>query len=257
MANVFGRYINKVGIWSASLAATFLLLALFMYLQRNNSTFLELDTKWLIVASIPLIVAILRSNIIKRFQGLGIELETRLEDPIGRISVSATGALVSVPESEKASLNHLSSLDLTRRSETRRLTFVQGRRGRYGVNAIGEYLRELPNLEYLEVRDAKGKFVALLPIEMFRKQGVVDEEQLNKLVDAIENQSVVDDFGANALTESVKDDESLLTVLPKVRESKYGSLPVTSSNGQLLGIVTTDIVEKLIADAVIAAQKQA
>jgi hypothetical protein len=248
---------TKQGLWSGSIAVTVVLFALFLYLQRQESKLLELDTKWVVVALIPLIVAILKSNIIQRFQGFGFELETRLEDPIGRISVVATDALVSIPEDEKASLEHLYSLDHAKREETRRLTLVQGRGSHYNEYAMRQYLEELPNLEHLEVRDENGQFVALLPIGLFRNQDSVDMRQVDKLLRAIENRSVSDDFGTSAITKSVRDEESLLTLLPKLRESRFGLLPVTSSNGQLLGIVTTEIVEKRIADAVIAAQKNA
>ena len=78
---------------------------------------------------------------------------------------------------------------------------------------------------------------------------------MNTLIKAIENRSVRDVFRGRAITESINSDESLLTVLPKLRESKFGFLPVTSSNDRLLGIVTTEVVEKSVANAVIAAQR--
>jgi len=228
-----------------------------MYLQRQDSTFLDLDTKWVVIASIPLLVAILRSNIIRRFQGFGIELETRLEVPVGHISLVATDAIELLPGQGKESLEKLYSLDTAKRREIRRLNLIQGRVATYAVGALQEYIEKLPELKFLEVRDEAERFIALLPVSQFRVQGSVDTDQLDNLIRSIENRSVLDVFRSSAITESVRADESFLTVLPKVRESKFGSLPVTSSNGQLLGIVTTEIVEKRIADAVIAAQRHA
>ena len=134
----------------------------------------------------------------------------------------------------------------------------EGRVGHYGVEAINSYFEAFPNLKYLEVQDENGHFVALLPISAFQdQQGHAYRNQLKRLVHALENRNVPSTFGSTAITESVRDEESLLTVLPKLRESKFGRLPVTSKNHRLLGVVTTEIVEKRIADTVIAAQKNA
>jgi hypothetical protein len=162
-----------------------------------------------------------------------------------------------LPQREKESLAKLYRLDPSERREIKRLTLIQGRVEYYDVSALEEYINELPELTFLEVQDEEGRFIALLPVSTFRVEGSVDRDQLSTLIKAIENRNIRDVFRSSAIAESVRADESLLTVLPKVRESRFGSLPVTSSNDQLLGIVTTEIVEKRIADAVIAAQRNA
>jgi CBS domain-containing protein len=227
-----------------------------MYLRTQDSKLLELDTTWLVVASVPLIVAVLRSNVVESFTGFGFELKTRLRDPVGEISLVATAADAAtiLPQREKESIQKLQSLDLAERRAIRRLTLIQGRVAYYDVDALAQYLYGLPDLRFLEVQDEEGYFVALLPVSTFRAHGSIDTNQLRTLIIAIENRSVREVFRASAVSETVSADESLLAVLPKIRESKFGYLPMTSSSDRLLGIITTEIVEKRIADAVIAAQ---
>ena len=98
------RYTSKLGLWSASIAATVVLLAVFMYLQGQESALLELDSKWVVVAAVPLIVAFLRSDIIQRFKGFGIEFEMRLKDPIGQVNLVATDASSRLPGADKQQL---------------------------------------------------------------------------------------------------------------------------------------------------------
>lgn len=251
------RYIITLNPWLISAVISLLLLVFFMVLQAIDSTLLDLDTKWLVVASIPLLVTALKSNIIKRFQGFGIELETRLEEPIGRVNLVATDALVPVRGGRKLPLKNLYSLDSIRKQEIERLTFVQGSSEyTYDVQAVKEYIEHLPNLKFVEVREGN-RFVALLPISVLCDQDLVNSEQIKRLLDAIENRRVNEEFGTDSITEPVSDDMSLIVVLPKLRESRFGLLPVTASDGELLGLVTTPIVEKRIADAVIATQRSA
>jgi hypothetical protein len=236
-----------------------------MFLQRQDSKLLGLDTKWVIVAAIPLIIAILRSNIIRRFKGFGFELETRLEDPLGHVNLETTDVVKFSLATGKETLRDLYAQDQAKRQKIERLTFVQGRKDYYGKDAIIEYLQELPGLSFLEVTEEDGSFVALLPIRLFRNpdqyvdkdQVVIDEVQVDNLIKAIENGSVSHVFRSDAITESVRDNESLLTVLPKVQASKFQILPVIAGSSRLIGTVTTQIVEKSIANAVLAAQRNA
>jgi hypothetical protein len=259
------RYTSKLGLWSASIAATVVLLAVFMYLQGLDSKFLSLDTKWVIVAAIPLIIAILRSNIIRSFKGFGFELETRLEDPLRNVNLEATDVLKFSPATGKGTLRDLYAQSQAKRQKVERLTFILGRKEYYGKDAIIEYLQELPGLSFLEITEEDGRFVALLPIRLFRnpdqfvykEQVEIYENQVDNLVKAIENRSVGSVFRSDAITESVRDKDSLLIVLPKVQASKFQILPVIGGSGQLVGTVTTEIVEKSIAHAVIAAQESA
>ncbi len=122
--------------WITGIVVSVLLLALFLFLQQNDSKMLNLEIKWLVVASIPLIIAILRSNIIQKFKGFGVELETRLQEPIGKINLAASNALADLPSDEKQSIMYLQNLSETKRIQIQRLTLREGRREYYRPEAI-------------------------------------------------------------------------------------------------------------------------
>jgi hypothetical protein len=69
--------------WITGVVVSVLMLILFLFLQQNNSQMLNMDVKWLVIASIPLILLILRSNEIQKFKGFGIELTHRLRNKLG------------------------------------------------------------------------------------------------------------------------------------------------------------------------------
>jgi uncharacterized integral membrane protein len=109
--------------WITGIIVSVLLLVLFLLLQQNDSKMLNLEIKWLVVASIPLILAILRSNVIQKFKGFGIELETRLQESVGRINLASVNALADLPHDEKQSLWYLENLPEPKRIQTQRLIF--------------------------------------------------------------------------------------------------------------------------------------
>src|SRR5438045_221002 len=123
-------------LWITGILASLILLILFLCLQARGSEVLNLSTKWLIVAFIPLILLILKSNFIQKFKGFGIELETRLQDPIGRISLAVTEASTYLLGDQKQSMPYLNSLPPEKRRKIQRLSFVEGRAGYYSLYAI-------------------------------------------------------------------------------------------------------------------------
>ena len=249
------RLSGKANIWTTGIVVSAILLIVFLLLQEFHATILSLDVKWLVVAAIPLIIALLRSNIIRSFKGFGIELETRLQEPIGAIALSAVDAVVELPGDYKETLGYIMRLSPEERASLQRLTFNEGRRNYYQPEVVREYLNLLPNLKYFEVADSKGKFVALVPVELFKLK---EETNFGRIEDFIYTM-VEKEHGAffsNAIiTETIRETENLLKALPVVRRSKYGLLPVVNRKGGFLGVITAAMIESKIADEVLAAQK--
>jgi len=232
------------------------LLVVFLYLQYLEARILSLETRWLLVAGAPLLVALLAGGYIKKFKGFGIELEGLLRNPIGRVSLIATDVLEGLPVHEKGTYRQLERLSDERRAKVKRLSFISGKRHYYGSDAIREYLAGLPYLEYFEVKKADGHFLYLIPVEIFKSGGDI-YEGLERFIRAIEENSIAEVFGEDAIGESVREDESVVSVVPKIRESRFGVLPVVSGSGRLIGIVNTHVIESRITDEVIAAQMRA
>lgn len=242
--------------WKIAIVFSVLMLALFLYLQKNDSKMLNLEIKWIVVASIPLILAILRSNVIQKFKGFGIELETRLqESPIGIVNLEAVKALANLPSDEKQSILYLENLSKEKRMQTQRLTMREGRQNYYNPEAIRMYIKQLPNLKYFEILSSESKFVALIPIELFRTGEFIDSTKISNLIDHIAEKETLNFLPPDIISDTVLESENIIKVLPLVRKSKYGLLPVISDSGNLIGVVTTDLIESKIADEVLAAQK--
>lgn len=241
--------------WVTAIIVSIGLLVAFLSLQSYDAKMLGLDVKWLVVASIPLIIAILRSNLIRKFKGFGFELETRLQEPVGRINLVAVNALMDLPSDEKQSHAYLKNLSDTKRMQIQRLTLREGRREYYKVPVLYEYIRYLPNLRYLEVLSNEGNFIALIPIELFRTEEFIDEQKLHMFVELLANNEVANFLPHSIIRDTISESENLIDALPIVRKSKYGLLPVISHNGNMLGVITTELVESKIADEVLATQE--
>jgi hypothetical protein len=241
--------------WITAIIVSIVLLVAFLALQSFDAKMLQLEVKWLVVASIPLIIAILRSNLIRKFKGFGFELETRLQEPVGRINLLAVNALMDLPGDEKQSRVYLEHLSNTKRMQIQRLTLREGRREYYRVPVLYEYILQLPNLKYFEVLSNEGNFVALIPVELFGLEGFIDEQKLHKFVELLANNEIANFLHHSIIRDTISENENLIDALPIVRKSKYGLLPVISHNGNMLGVITTELIERKIADEVLATQE--
>ena len=238
--------------WIIGIICSLGLLTIFLLLQKYDSEILNLEIKWLVIATIPLILSTLNSNIIKKFKGFGIELETHLHQPLIKMNLLTSDGMEYSKGDEKRSINYLDMLSIEKRSQIKWLSFKQGKRNYYTKEAIDEYLSSLPNLEYFEIIDKEGDFIALIPINnSFDNQ----ENFLSSFLDYIENPRIKDFVDHFGITLTVSENENLINVLPLVRKSKYKLMPVISSkDGALQGIITERMIESKITDYVISSQ---
>jgi hypothetical protein len=256
--------IDKKILLFASIASLSLLLILFIF-QNYDSNILKLDIKWIIVAGVPMMVGILYSGIIKSFKGFGIELETNLAEKI-ELSLIGTMDCYPSPELSKETMGILYGLTLEQKSKIERLQFVYGKRGYYESSAIIEYIRELKSLKFVEIINSEGRFIALLPINKFKReinQGFSDESdrRIELLIRSIGNESISDDFN-DLITDTIKKDDSLLQAFKKFNNSKQGKshngdqiLPVIDSNDKMIGLTRRNKLTNRIAEQVLKSEK--
>jgi len=238
----------------ASLFSLILLLIL-LYFQSRKSELLALEAKWLIIAGIPVLLGLLAGGYITKFKGFGIELETLLENPLGEINLIATDVLHGIPGEQKQSLMYLQELSPKKRAEVQRLSFISERRD-YEEDTIVKYIEQLPRLEYIEVKKDNSTFVSLLPAKIFMEGDQPNHNNIRAFISALKEGRVKEKFPDEAITDSVKTDDSVVNILPKVRSSRHGLLPVISEKGYLVGIITIQAIEKRIVYEVIAARKR-
>jgi len=217
---------------------------------------LALEAKWLIIVGIPILLGLITGGYIHKFKGFGIELETLLENPIGEINLIATDVLRGIPGDEKKSLEYLRKLSKKEKAEIQRLSFVSQKPNYYKNNVIVRYIEQLHKLEYIEVKKDDGTFVSLLPVKALMEGDQPSRNKIGVFIEALEQDRLKEKFPNDAIMDSVKIDDSIIDILPKIRSSRQGVLPVVSEKGILAGVITTQAIEKRIADEVIFARKR-
>jgi len=231
------------------------LVEVFLYLKHINTPDLDLDLIWLIVAGIPLSLALILGGYLRRSPALGIKLETSLQAPLGRVGMISEEGLDELPAGQKESSEYLRNLQENRKREIQRICLNTGRSDYYRAEVIREYLEKLPNLRFIEVLDLSGRFQCLLPAKVFGYKGHFDPEAIDRLLLGLEQQKVKDLFPYDAISRSVREDESLLESLARFRSSDITFLPLLSRAGQFLGIIERETLERRVLDQVVAADK--
>lgn len=237
--------------------SSIVVLVLFFILQYLDARVLGLDTRWLLVSLLPLLVALLVGNYIQSFKGFGVELEGRLEKPVTSITLYATDAVEESVGAEKRSRNYLQVLEDLKNDPTKsinRLIFRQGHRDYYTAEIITKYITELPRIEYFEVREEDGGFVALLPTKIFKENNEPNTKRVSDFIQALENRSIITQFHRNVIQHSVRDNTGLVEALRVMRKKNSRRIVVVTDENKFVGLLFAHVVEKRIADEVLIAK---
>lgn len=235
-----------------------LLLIAFFTLQHNEAKILALDSKWIAISLLPILVVLLIGGYIKSFKGFGIELEGRLNNPVTSVSLTATDAAEELAGDEKRSLNYLHMLAERGRPHNRyisRLIFIQGRRNYYSAEIISEYMRVLSGLKYFEVREESGDFIALIPVSRFKQRNEVDLELVHSFISSLEDRILFPLFQPGAIRNKVNEGTSLVDALREIRKQNIAYIAVVSDENSFVGLLNARDIEKRIADEVLASKQ--
>ena len=235
--------------------SSLIIFIILFYLQKNNSNILNLESRWLLLAGIPILLALFIGGYIQKFKGLGIEIEARLQNKIGKIGLQAVDALEQAEGQDKGSLSFLYDTPSEELSKKERLILVLGRRNYYESFALKEYIERLGNLKYIELQDNRGAFQYLIPLSAFKHENYINYELIEKLIKNLEGRKLEPSLESKAETDYISITEKLISILPKVRESTYGWLPVLNKRKHLVGVVTKEGIESRIADEVLTAKE--
>ena len=237
------------------------ILVTFGVLQEREAKFLSLESQWIFIAILPLLVALFIGGYITRFSGFGFDLEAALKEPVSAsIDISATEVIAKVPAAEKQSVEYLESLSAEKKASIRLLRFDLGRAEYYIPIDVQVYLGSLPDLQFLEVISAEGRFVCFLPASYFRLEAIgstaqqFDADQIVKFTESLRNNNVLDDFREVAVTRTVNSRDNLLDVIKLMWEEQVGITAVLSADNRYLGVLFIQDVEKKIANAVLKSQ---
>ena len=196
------------------------LLGTFFWFQHDSSKILNLESRWLITAGVPLLAALIVGGYIKSFKGFGVELEASLNKPVTNIELTATEAMEQVEGDEKRSIGYLDRLREQQKRKISRLVLTQGRQDYYRPYALEQYLRVLRGLKYIEVRNSKGKFIALLPVSEFKYDNNINNNLLGEFIYSLEQSLILQRYSDSIITQTVNEDTGIIESLKIMRKSK-------------------------------------
>lgn len=242
------------------------LLITFSIMHICDCKILTIDSKWLFVSGVPLLVGLFLSGLIKKFKGFGVELEAGLSEKI-EVGLVSDVESYKTPDLDKGSLNYLENMSSNEKKDIKRLKFVLGRKDYYVAFIIRKYFEELRNIEYIEFVDNEGRFKSLLPAHRYIRipsSRLTEEEtekiindKIRNLIGLIENGFVPNKY-KYAISDSVNKSDSLTEAFTKFKFSPQGMshkgdqiLPVLDNKDMMIGLTKKSQIAEEISEQVI------
>ena len=154
--------------WPLIVALLFplILISIFMYLKSRKPSFLEIESKWLALSMLPVLIVLLTGGYIYKFKGFGIEIETSLKEPIKdkiefEAKAKAEQALTGTEIEQKKKLSDLYNMPVEKKKSIERLSFINGYQ-KYDSHVVKVYLQELSKLKYIELLDSDSRFIGVM-----------------------------------------------------------------------------------------------
>lgn len=225
------------------------IISVFMYIREKRPALLDLETRWIAVASIPVLVGLFSGGYIYKFKGFGIELESAINKfDMKDIALKAKEvATVSQGES-KGTITKLESLSKDYKSSIQRLSFKLG--GTYYADAVDIYIRELPNLKFIEIIDKSNNFIGLMSVKRLDNISTI-----RKFLSSIRNETFKKDFLGKYVDKSVTSNTNAIEALSIMRNNHYSYLPVVEG-GELKGIISEVELMRKLSDKIIEAKEK-
>lgn len=213
---------------------------------------LDIDVKWLTIALIPFVIMLISNNYLKKFIGLGLELEFQVQEPISYSSEVIDFARTTSAV-DKGEIKLLYDLSEVERLEINTLRFTTGRHDDYyDEHAISAYLNKLPKVEFVEIVDDKGKLEKLFRVRRSRNTGSLDRDNfpLARKILAAVNQNIQHP-SLEEIREIITQDESVIEALKKFKEINQSLIAIVTKNGKLIGVVQKEKIQEHIANIVL------
>lgn len=257
MKNILLKFWSKHTVLAIGAIVSISLLTVFLLFQYNDSNVLNLESRWLMVAGVPLLAALIVGGYIKSFKGFGVELEASLSKPVTNIELAATEAMHEVVGDEKRSIHYLDRLSQRDRRSISRLVLVEGRVDYYQPTALETYLHELKGLKYIEIKNQQGQFVALISISEFKDGGEINKNILGEFIHILGQSQVLQQYSRSVMTTHITEETGLIEALKVMRRHRIQQLVVLDENGKFQGVLMSRSVEKRIVDNVLQAKENA
>lgn len=227
-----------------------LTLAIFIFLfivKIFCPTLLDIDTKWLIIACLPILIALIVGEYIKKFSGFGVDIEMTAKEPLMH-NPRVIEALHTTLALEKREIERLGDIPTNMRSSYDVLVFRISRVEYYEPYAVQKYLENLPEIKFFELVDMDNKFLSLTKInrnEIFDNISII--EDFLRYLDRVS----IGEIPKDTTTEAVYRDETIIKTLQTIRLSKKDFIAVIDEKKNLIGVVYEHKLEKCLANVVL------
>lgn len=225
-------------------------------LKLNDASVLKIEWVWIVVGLLPILIALFLGGYIKKVNVKGFEVETIFSAPTSTVTLTASDVRGDIKSVDKMGGQHLRSLSAEYRRSIIGLRFMNREKGFYNNQMVAEYLRLMPNLEYLLALTKRGSFVGLLPVKsVCDSKGRSDSELIDRFLNAAASENLQSEFPNEGITLTVHGQQSLVDVLEKMKDQGANVAAVVSPAETYLGIVKVSDIERRIAETVIAAHR--
>lgn len=247
------KFWNEHTTFALGSLSSIVLLILFFIFQYNESKLLNLETRWLLVAGIPLLSTLFIGGYIKSFKGFGVELEAKLKSSVSTVTLTATAIAKELKSGDKGDYQYLQSLLEQNRPHVDKLVFTEGRQNYYDHNMVSEYIEKLSSLKYIEIQDSLGKFLALIPISTFKTKNQSDSNNINRLIRALEEKSIFSTFNNLIIKTTVDQNTLIVDALRIMKKQLIRKAIVVDKNEKFIGLLEARTLEQKIAEEVLSA----
>ncbi|MDX9965698.1 hypothetical protein E0765_01645 [Sulfuricurvum sp. IAE1] len=229
-----------------------ILLVIFFIFQYNESVLLNLETRWLLVAGIPLLATLFIGGYIKSFKGFGVELEAKLKNSVSTVILTATAIAKELKSGDKGSAQYLQSLLEQSRPNLDKLVFTEGKQNYYDVHMVSEYIEKLSSLKYIEIQDSSGKFLALIPISTFKNRQQNNSNNIARLIRALEEMNIFSTFDNVIIKTAIEQDTLIIDALRLMKKQHVRKAVVVDENKKFVGLLEARVLEQRIAEEVLS-----
>ena len=229
-----------------------IIIIILFIIRANKEEWLDINIQWIGVAILPLILALIVGKYIKKFSGFGVELELVSEEPLSSNTAIVEFVESIFPEEKNTSL-YLSVLPSEKKRKTNVLRFRINKKEYYQTYIVADYIRELPNIEFFEATDSRGKFKSLSRID---RQSLLNQFEdylgLRSFIKAIEDNRI-NDIELETTMQFIYLSETAVEVYKKISATGKNFIALVDKENILIGIVLKSRLEKYFSELVINA----
>ena len=253
--------LRKYDIIGIGIFLSLIAFGILFWIKYYQPTILDIDAKWLLIASSPVLISLVLSGIIKSFKGVGIELEFELNSQIGVFE----GLFLRIePQpvniTDKGDVQDLWNFSESILTNTTVLQFRKSGNGTYYTReAIWTYVARMPNLKYLLVVDNTNKFQFIINFQEFKKgftQLSSETPLFRNLAYFLNGESELGNVFPFKISEYILLDKSILEVYDKANDVSANFIPVLDAKKHFIGIIEKEKLYKTIAERAIQELKR-